>query len=617
MPNKLLVTIAVLAIAYYARYKSGRRHSAKQDQVVITPIKALADLEKHSEKFNVARVEKVTEGVYVAIGYAIANMIMLEGTDGIIIVDTTESKESALKAMAEFRKITNKPLKGIVLTHFHADHLVGADGLIDQAAESGNPSVNIYAHASLDYELTRFYTISEYGFFRGSRQFGTFLNHGKEAINAGIGFKLMVPRDMSYNVTPATHTYQDKQTYNLAGITFQLIHTPGESDDQTTVWLPDKRVVLPADNIYEAFPNLYAIRGAPARDCRQWADSLDIVRDLKAEYMVPSHTRPLVGEKKVYDTITSYRDAIQFVYDQTVRFINKRWEVDDIVKQVRLPNVLATHPYLQEFYGTVEWSVRGVYDSLNGWFDGDPVNLSPLSKKERAKRFNALLESDLGDVSGPMKMLNTASSCLAKSSQNLNVTGYHLHNELQWALELSSMALKAADPASEEYEQAKLLYVEALQSLATMMKSANGRNYYLTCAREISSGLKITMSPLGMKQTVAGMGLSDIMRLLPFRFNAEACNDEETFTIAFRFPDTDTTFSYTVRHCIAEYKVNAVLASLDAKLTVSSEVWKNVLIGKRNAVAAYAAGELQVEGSWLTLKRFLDLLETSVSDNDK
>ena len=57
------------------------------------------------------------------------------------------------------------------------------------------------------------------------------------------------------------------------------------------------------------------------------------------------------------------RDAIQFVHDQTVRLMNKGLAPREIAARVKLPPHLATHPYLIEYYGTVEWSGTGCRDS--------------------------------------------------------------------------------------------------------------------------------------------------------------------------------------------------------------------------------------------------------------
>lgn len=67
------------------------------------------------------------ESVYVAVGYAIANTIIVEGKTGLIVIDTTESLEAAAEILSELRKITSKPIDAIVYTHNHADHVQGTE----------------------------------------------------------------------------------------------------------------------------------------------------------------------------------------------------------------------------------------------------------------------------------------------------------------------------------------------------------------------------------------------------------------------------------------------------------------------------------------------------------
>ncbi|CAF1690678.1 unnamed protein product, partial [Adineta ricciae] len=146
-------------------------------------------------------------------------------------------------------------------------------------------------------------------------------------------------------------------------------------------------VLLAADNIYKAFPNIYAIRGTTTRDPIQWIASLDLMRNLRAEYLIPSHTKPMVGKDEIYQTITLYRDAVQFVHDQTIRCINKGLTPDEIIgnQLVQLPKKLNQHPYLQQFYGTVQWTIRAVFDRYLGWFSGKTSDLHKDAPKTHAE----------------------------------------------------------------------------------------------------------------------------------------------------------------------------------------------------------------------------------------
>ncbi len=209
------------------------------------------------------------------------------------------------------------------------------------------------------------------------RMFGNYLPED-EMVNDGIGAFLGIDSDSRLFAMPPTHTFSDQLKLKIAGVDIELVHAPGETNDQIFVWLPQQRVLLPGDNIYKAFPNLYTIRGTPYRDVSQWVDSLDKMRQRQPQFLVPSHTRPIVGAEQVDATLQVYRDAIQFVHDQTVRYMNKGLTPDQIVERVRLPEHLASHPYLQEFYGKVDWSVRSIFGGYMGWFDGNSSTLLPL-----------------------------------------------------------------------------------------------------------------------------------------------------------------------------------------------------------------------------------------------
>lgn len=220
-------------------------------------------------------------------------------------------------------------------------------------------SVKVYAHATTRQILnTTLGTIHPIIFRRAARQFGIYLTPETGSINDGIGKRLHVNNTTTSGLIYPTNTFDGSSfNLNIAGREFILYHAPGETDDQIVVYMPKEKVLFAADNIYKAFPNLYAIRGTTTRDAVKWVSSLDLMRNLHAEFMIPSHTKPVCGAENIYEVITIYRDGIQFVHDQTVRFMNKGYTPDEIIgnKLIQLPDQLKKHPYLQEFYGTVDW----------------------------------------------------------------------------------------------------------------------------------------------------------------------------------------------------------------------------------------------------------------------
>ena len=412
----------------------------------------------HSGEFR-PEIIKVTDGVWVAVGYALANAILVEGTDGVIIIDTTESKTAARVIKAQFDKLTTKPVKAIVYTHNHYDHINGAEVF----AAGGTPAV--YAHELLESLIQQSNAeVADAMGPRNLRQFGVLLPDGNRP-NAGIGLKLVLDPGFALTYLRPTHTFARTLDVTVAGVRMKLAHAPGETDDQIYVWLPEKKVLFAADNYYLAFPNLYAIRGTPYRDVRRWRDSVDSMIAEGPEFLVPSHTRPLSGAAHVKTVLTDYRDAIQSVYAQTIAGMNRGLGPDELVQQVKLPDGLAGKPYLQEFYGTIPWAVRSIYAGNLGWFDGNPTHLFPLAPKARAERIAGLA----GGKEALLKKLREASA-----------TG-----DSQWAAELADHVL-ALEPENTE---AKSIKAQALIALGRAQISANARNYFMSSAMELGAKL--------------------------------------------------------------------------------------------------------------------------------
>ena len=297
----------------------------------------------------------VLPGIHCAVGYGLANSMLVEGDDGNIIIDTLESREAATVLNKDFQAISSKPVVGIIYTHNHADHVFGAEVL----AGDNLANVKVYSHATTRKIFdTTLGTIQRITYQRAARQFGTYLTDENSNINDGIGLRLKFDKNSTRAFLYPTDTFNTKSwNLTISGRDLVLYHVPGETDDQIVIYMPKEKVLFAADNIYRAFPNLYAIRGTTTRDAIQWVSSLDLMRNLRAEYLIPSHTKPISGANYIFEVITIYRDAIQFVHDQTVRFMNKGLSPDEIIGQklIQLPKKLKEHPYLQEFYGTVDW----------------------------------------------------------------------------------------------------------------------------------------------------------------------------------------------------------------------------------------------------------------------
>jgi uncharacterized sulfatase len=300
---------------------------------------------------------------------------------------------------------------------------------------------------------------------RGARQ-GGFRLPPEKRINNGVARAYWPKRGGAVFGTGEkigpTHTFSEpRKTLEIANVQLELVAVNGETADALYVWLPGKRVLFAGDNFYKSWPNLYAIRGTMYRDVRAWADAVDMMLRERPEYLVPGHTRPVVGQEKIAAMLTDYRDAIRFVFHKTIEGMNKGMTPAELVDYVRLPARFEDKDYLREYYGNVQWAVRQIFNAHLGWFDGNPTNLFPLNPQEEAER--------MAELAGGQDAL------FAKARQALAVRDH------QWAAQLCDYLI-ALDPTARE---PKLIKAEALEALAEQRLTATGRNYYLTVAQEL------------------------------------------------------------------------------------------------------------------------------------
>ena len=301
---------------------------------------------EHSKEFEKQVLSYETPGgaIHFAIGFGIANSIMVEGEDGNVIIDASDSIYEAEKIYSLFSKKNSNPIKAIIYTHNHGDHTFGTAFYLNNQ----NERPQIIAHEDTDYYVQRIMgilnpIITE----RSNRMFGTLLSD-EDLINVGIGPSLSVSKSPAGYIKPDV-TFKDNLNVNIAGIEFELFHAPGETNDQIFVWLPKHKTLMPGDNIYKTFPNLYTIRGTTHRDVAGWINSLDHMKTFDAEFLFPSHTKPIIGKENIKEVLETYRDAIQYIHDQTIRLMNEGLYPDEIADIIKLPEDIEKSPYLYEF----------------------------------------------------------------------------------------------------------------------------------------------------------------------------------------------------------------------------------------------------------------------------
>jgi alkyl sulfatase BDS1-like metallo-beta-lactamase superfamily hydrolase len=520
-----------------------------------------ADLKAHNDEFK-RQVIKVTDGVYCAIGFGLANSIMIEGEEGVIIVDVMESPGAAKEVNAEFRKITQKPVKAIVYTHNHTDHIKGAAVF----ANGGNPMV--IAQETLEDIYTSTVTfIKPIIEKRSLRMFGVYLRPEDELVNAGLGLNMNIKDTNEEGYLSPNTTFKDSLKMTISGIDFVFFHAPGETDDQLNVYIPSKKLVCMGDNLYRTFPNLYTIRGTPYRDPVAWYKSIDKVRYLKPEFIVPSHSKPFSGVENVQNILTTYRDGIQYTFDETIRQINKGKTPIEIAATIELPKHLKESPYLQEFYGKASWASRSIFSGILGFFDGNSTTLQPLAPDNEAEK--------MAELAGGMKKLKNKCLIALKAK------------EYQWVLDLSGHILRL-DPEGQSIKNARM---EALTRMGEAESNPNARHYYLTEAKELG-GLDVKRSFVISSESIKGIPVMTYFNIMGVSLN-ESKSMGVNKIMQFNLTDEAKTVSVHIRNGVAEIQQFAI-DNPDVIVTTTGQAWKEIVSKIKDPVAAAKAGEIKI-----------------------
>jgi len=368
-------------------------------KVQIKTIKTIAKI----RKLFAPTMEKISDDIYLARGFGTGSIMMVITDEGLVIIDTSEAQVVAKEVLAEFRKITDKPVKYIIYTHAHIDHIYGSPVFME------NDTQVIATNKALEMMQ------QDLGWFSDYHDRSRDIQTGKGAPDYAkkLPFKSPFKHDDKQQYVKPTISFDEEYAFELGGKRFELYHTIGETPGHLMVWMPEEKALFSGDLYYESFPNL----STPMFESRQvkgWYESLDRMLQLNAHYLIPSHTLPVVGEEKIRDILIHHSQGIRYVYDETIKAINTGKSVEEAVATIKLPEALAARSHLKEGYGRVDWSVRGIYRNMTGWYDGKGTGLSPLPPQHRA--------TELVNLSGGAAKILTRAIELQKAGEHQLVT---------------------------------------------------------------------------------------------------------------------------------------------------------------------------------------------------
>jgi alkyl sulfatase BDS1-like metallo-beta-lactamase superfamily hydrolase len=254
----------------------------------------------------------------------------------------------------------------------------------------------------------------------------------------------------------------------------------------------------------------------------------------------------------------------------------------EMANNIRLPAHLDQHPWLYPGYIDNEYSFRGQYRGIVGWYAEDTAELHPPTPEE------------LGSVI--VEGFGGADKLIAKATEALNEKKYNLTAKL-----LSYVI--AAEP---DHQAARQLKADALRAMAQTTRSGiQTRNFLMTHVLHLEGKLDWTKPPAisflpdPTTASVLATPPGTYLKFLEAQINPEKSKDLEG-VVQITFADLNQSWTLHVRRGVAE--VTAVVPDqVDANLSLPRLVWAQMVLNETTLEKAIASGEATVEGSAKTL----------------
>lgn len=454
---------------------------------------------------------QVAEGVYQIRALDISNMTILEGDNGVVIIDPLVSVECARAGIElYYAHRGQRPVTGLVFSHSHVDHYAGAAGVLPDPDNFDLASIPIIAPTGfLDAAVKENVIAGPAMLKRGLSMFGMALPSNPRGL-VGTGLGLGASGGSQSFLIPNQLIQETGETHDVDGvkIIFQMVPDT-EAPAEMNFFFPATSVLLVAETATNTMHNITTLRGAQVRDSKAWSQYLDEAIGLFGgafEVFIGSHNWPMWGNKRVVERLATQRDLYGYLHDQTVRHMNEGKTGTEIAEILELPPAVSRAWYCRGFYGSLNHNVKGIYQRYLTWFDGRPAHLWVYPPAEEGQRYV--------DVLGGLAALNEKAEA------------YIANGDSRFAVTLLSHAVAAAGgpsaPSSDSaFVRTKQLLIVAYENLGFGAENATWRNFFLTAALELRTGRDFRTLVPSRANLTSNLPVSQCFDVLSVQLNGE------------------------------------------------------------------------------------------------
>lgn len=531
----------------------------------------------------------MTDGVYQIRNLDLSNMTIIEGKEGVTVVDPLVSAETAKVGMDLYYKNRGKkPVVAVIYTHSHVDHYGGVRGVVDEAdVKSGK--VKIYAPAGfMDEAVSENIMAGNVMSRRASYMYGNLLKpDAKGQVGAGLG--TTTSAGTVTLIAPTNYITKTGQKETIDGLTYDFMMAPGSEAPSEMLWyIEEKKLIEAAEDITHTLHNTYSLRGAKIRDPLAWSkyinDAINRWGD-KAEIIMAQHHWPTWGKDNVVNLMKSQRDMYRYINDQTLRLANTGLTRDEIAANFKLPDGLAKTWASRGYYGSVSHDVKATYVLYLGWFDGNPATLDELPSEEAAKKF--------------VDYMGGADNILKKAKEDYDQGNY------RWVAQVVSKVV-FADPKNEA---ARNLEADALEQLGYQAESGPWRNFYLTGAQELRNGVQKLPTPnTASPDTVKAMSPEMFFDYLGVHINGEkAANAKAVFNVDLG--SDGGKYKLELENGVVNHTADAEAKDADATIVLNRDTLNKIILKEETLKQAEDKGDVKVTGNGAKLDEMLGYMD--------
>ncbi|WP_085625234.1 MULTISPECIES: alkyl/aryl-sulfatase [unclassified Pseudomonas] len=544
---------------------------------------------------TIAGLFKVTEGIYQVRGLDLANMTIVEGHDGLIVLDPLLAVETARAGLElYFRHRPRKPVTTLIYTHPHIDHFGGARGVIDEADVKAGKVQVIAPEGFFEHAIGENVLAGPAMKRRAQYMYGAPLPRGPRGqVDAGLGKGVPANATVSL-IAPTLEISQPLQRMTFSGVEVEFQLTPGtEAPAEMNIYFPGFKALCMAENATHVQHNVLTLRGALVRDPKVWAHYLDqsLLRyGDQAEVVFAQHHWPTWGGPSIREYLADQRDMYAFIDSQTLRLINQGQTPMEIAQSLaNLPPRLASKWYSRDYYGSLSHNVRAVYQRYMGFYDGNPANLDPLPPQAAGKRYVAAMGG--------------ADQVLAQARQAFAEGDY------RWVAQLVNH-LVFAEPGNTA---ARELQADALEQLGYQSENATWRNAYLSGAQELRGGVAAATGSGGnADDMVRALTPSLFFDYLGVRVDAFKAAESD-LSINWRFTDLGEDYALTLRNGVLTHRDLTRHAQADVQVSMSKQTLDRIALKQTGFLKEATLGEISIEGERVKFLRFMGGLENADS----